>query len=281
MCLFACLEFISFKKEETNSPHCLLCSQPNYHLTSPHCWMGRGIFLQWPHGGGICTWSYSTDIILQQERAWRDDRAVGRGALGQDQALTEEKSWAAVKVIEGDVKGDKQGGHGLWLGRDYLTSPPQGHGSFWLMSAASPMSRELLLSGRDGKRLSPNWKGRLDRKVPSCTSLPKLDRGVGAGTPSSCTALPPSSVTPLKTALRGDNSHISGPQPPELTCQSHNPPSPVLPCMGRATSNVTVGTSTLPTPSPPHRQASLPSLELLFTQGSPAILTHRHPHSLL
>lgn len=62
---------------------------------------------------------------------------MGRGVLGQDQACTAEKSKAAVKLIEGVMKGDKQGKCGLWLGRD-LTSPPRGHSSFHLTRAASP-----------------------------------------------------------------------------------------------------------------------------------------------
>lgn len=43
-----------------------------------------------------------------------------------------------MKLIEGGMKADKQGKCGLWLGRDYMTSPPRGHGSFWLTPAASP-----------------------------------------------------------------------------------------------------------------------------------------------
>lgn len=43
-----------------------------------------------------------------------------------------------VKLIEGGMKGDKQGKRGLWLGRDYLTSPSRGHSSFRLTLAASP-----------------------------------------------------------------------------------------------------------------------------------------------
>lgn len=41
-------------------------------------------------------------------------------------------------MIEGGMKRDKQGTHGPWLSRDYLTSPPRGHSSFQLTSAASP-----------------------------------------------------------------------------------------------------------------------------------------------
>lgn len=43
-----------------------------------------------------------------------------------------------MKLIEGGTKGDKQGKCGLWLSRDYLTSPPRGHSSLRLTPAAGP-----------------------------------------------------------------------------------------------------------------------------------------------
>jgi len=185
----------------------------------------------------------------------------------------------------------------------------------WQLSAdagSQPASRGLLLSGRDSKRQSPNRKGQLDHKAPSCASLPSQNTGAMAGTPFSCIALTPSLVPPLKT---GGNSHTDGSQPsgspPEVDLSELQPSitsaqrghagslyAPVLfrtstaltsPRTQRPTSNLAVGTSTLPTPSPPIDYllvASLPSLELLLTQRQPAGILCRatifvHPPSLL
>lgn len=118
MLLSTCLKLNSLKEEGTNSLPPPLPSQIPPNITTLLAGEGvsahRGLTESPRHGP-----KSSPHGSSRKKRAGSGTHSREMQGCGREQR-------AAVKLIEGGMRGDKQGKHGLWLGRDCLTSPGRG-----------------------------------------------------------------------------------------------------------------------------------------------------------